>query len=136
MADAFALIPYKLGVRVGSSTPTGEGGRAIDDNFKAVADGLETNGIAIDSATIRLDDLAADVASDRQDAESNRGAPRVHHDQPTPSDRWVVYHNFSHRPAVQVYDTAGTQLLCGVIHSPGTVTLTFAAETSGAADLY
>jgi heat shock protein HslJ len=56
------------------------------------------------------------------------------HTQETPSASWTVAHNLGKRPAVQVVDSAGTQVEGDVTWlSENTVRIDFTAAFSGAA---
>lgn len=56
------------------------------------------------------------------------------HDQATPSASWTVAHNLGKRPAVQVIDTAGTQVEGDVTWlDDNSVRIIFSAPFSGKA---
>jgi hypothetical protein len=59
------------------------------------------------------------------------------HEQSTPATTWTIVHNLGRRPLVAVTDSAGTEVMGGVLHhSNNSVELTFSSPFGGEARLY
>ena len=54
------------------------------------------------------------------------------HNQPSPSDNWIINHNLGYRPAVAAYSVGGQIMLANIIHmSPNQARILFDGPVSG-----